>query len=377
MAVLIVCDPADIHVSAIGWALEHYGVRAIRWHPAPPWAPAGSIRFESGSVDYRFAAAGGEIAPRSIDAVWMRRWPNPVCPPGFGDGEKIAARDASAAFHAGLLELLPRDILWANPLRGRASASFKLRQLAAAVAVGLPIPRTLVTDDGAQAREFAASGRDGQMVYKPFHAFFWERPGHEVYHTVTTPVGEADFDDPQSLLWSPGIFQTFIAKAFELRVAVFGRTCVAAKIFDQDPIDWRTRQFDMKVAPYALPEAVELRLHALMERLGLTMGMADFIVTPEGEHIFLEVNEQGQFLWAEQMCPDLPLLDTCARFLAGGDPGFDSEPAPGSGPLYGAFLATAFDTFREEERRFFEAGGTYASPTLKDDGAKQKEPGAD
>lgn len=369
MTVLIVCDPADIHVSAVAWALEAGGVRAIRWHPAAPWASPGVVRFEPGSIDYRFTAAGGAIEPGAIDAVWMRRWPKPAFPPDISEADRTAARNAQIAYHGGLLELLPRGILWANPLRARASASFKLRQLAAAVAVGLPIPRTMVTDDAARARYFTASQGEGRVVYKPFHAFFWERPGHEVRHTVTTPVGEADFDDPQSLLWSPGIFQTFVPKAFELRVAMFGRTCVAAKIYDQDPVDWRTRQFDMKVAPYVLPEGVLRRLHALMERLGLTMGMADFIVTPEGEHVFLEVNEQGQFLWAEQMCPDLPLLATCARFLAGGDPRFDAEAVPGCGPRYGDFLDAGFEAFREEERRFFEAGGSYASPTIREDGA--------
>lgn len=112
MAVLIVCDPADIHVSAVAWALERYGVRAIRWHPAPPWAPAGSVRFESGSVDYRFAANGGEITPSSIDAVWMRRWPRPVFPAGFDDSDTIASPKRAGRLSSGAAgAAAPRDLM--------------------------------------------------------------------------------------------------------------------------------------------------------------------------------------------------------------------------------------------------------------------------
>ncbi len=38
---------------------------------------------------------------------------------------------------------------------------------------------------------------------------------------------------------------------------------------------------------------------ALMRRLGLEYGAADFRATPDGEHVFLEVNPAGQFLFIE------------------------------------------------------------------------------
>ena len=365
MAVLIICDPVDVHSSALAWALKQHGAEPILWHPAPPWAPAGSIRFNSASVDYRFAGTGGEITPASIDAVWMRRWPKPVFPAGFGESDQRASRAELQAYHGGVLELLPRDILWANPLDARRSANYKPRQLAAAVAVGLAIPETIVTDDAAQAKAFAAS-RPGEVIYKPFYSFFWERADKEIFQSVTTPVTAADFDDPQALIWSPGIFQAFVAKAYELRVSVFGRTCVSAKIFDQDPIDWRTRQSDMKIAPYRLPDAIERKVHALMDALGLVMGMVDFIVTPAGDYVFLEVNEQGQFLWVEEACPELPLLDIAARFLASGEPRFEAGPSRGAGPRYDVFVAEESETYLEGKQAFVAAGGILDHALLKD-----------
>ena len=366
MAVLIICHPVDIHASAMAWALQKCGTDALLWHPAPPWTPAGAARFDSASVDYRFPAKGGSISPSSVDAIWLRRLPKPVLPAHFRESDKAASRNELLAFHAGILELLPRSILWANPLDGRRSAHYKPRQLAAAMSVGLSIPRTIMTDDATQARDFVASRPEGQVIYKPFHPFHWERPGNEIYHTGTTPVAVADFGDPQALIWSPGIFQEYIPKAYELRVSLFGRTCVAAKMLSQDPVDGPPRETTMTVAPYQLPEAVERKLQALMDELGLVMGMVELIVTPGGEYVFLEVNEQGQFLWLEQMCPELPLLDIATRFLASGNPRFKAEAVPGSRIDYGRFLEEEGDRFRQEKQDFLSSGGNPENRLLND-----------
>src|SRR6267378_654 len=56
-------------------------------------------------------------------------------------------------------------------------------------------------------------------------------------------------------------------------------------------------------------------LAAGAELLGLAFGCIDLIVTPEGEHIFLEVNEMGQFLWVEQDEPRSELLRCFATLL--------------------------------------------------------------
>ena len=65
----------------------------------------------------------------------------------------------------------------------------------------------------------------------------------------------------------------------------------------------------------ALPRAVEERCIALMRKLGLAFGCIDLIVTPEGEDVFLEVNEMGQFLWVEHSEPRSELLRCFATLL--------------------------------------------------------------
>jgi hypothetical protein len=48
-----------------------------------------------------------------------------------------------------------------------------------------------------------------------------------------------------------------------------------------------------------LPEKFRDRLLAFHSRARLVYGAYDFIVTPGGEYVFLEVNQVGQWLWIE------------------------------------------------------------------------------
>ena len=51
--------------------------------------------------------------------------------------------------------------------------------------------------------------------------------------------------------------------------------------------------------PYDLPPEAEAPLLALMDFYGLNYGAADFILTPDGRHVFLELNPSGEFFWLE------------------------------------------------------------------------------
>jgi hypothetical protein len=53
-----------------------------------------------------------------------------------------------------------------------------------------------------------------------------------------------------------------------------------------------------------------------MADLGIVYGTFDFIVTPDEELVFLEVNEAGQTFFMEQIYPDMQVIDAFAHFLA-------------------------------------------------------------
>jgi hypothetical protein len=114
-------------------------------------------------------------------------------------------------------------------------------------------------------------------------------------------------------------------------VTVLGREVVTARILSQETkegrLDWRRAYRELRMEEGALPAVERERCFALMERLGIVFGCFDFIVTPEGEHVFLEVNEMGQFLFVEEYT-GLPLLDAFCDFLIAADPGFTYRPEP-------------------------------------------------
>jgi glutathione synthase/RimK-type ligase-like ATP-grasp enzyme len=51
-----------------------------------------------------------------------------------------------------------------------------------------------------------------------------------------------------------------------------------------------------------------------MEHFGLNYGALDLILTPDGRHVFLEVNPVGEFFWLER-CPGLPISKAIADIL--------------------------------------------------------------
>jgi hypothetical protein len=143
--------------------------------------------------------------------------------------------------------------------------------------------------------------------------------------SFTSRLTEDQLVEDDLLRSAPGIYQQMVHKAFELRITIMGRCVLAAQIASQDTqdgkLDWRRAPEEIKARPFDLPAGVADLCLQLMSKLGIVFGCFDFIVTPDGEYIFLEVNEAGQFLFLEQET-GLPLLDRFSDFLLCGQPDF-------------------------------------------------------
>lgn len=74
----------------------------------------------------------------------------------------------------------------------------------------------------------------------------------------------------------------------------------AVRIDTKNKIDWRLDYQNHKYTLIACPENVIRKCYQMMTDFNLIFGAFDFIVTPENEWIFLEVNPNGQWLWLEQ-----------------------------------------------------------------------------
>ena len=132
--------------------------------------------------------------------------------------------------------------------------------------------------------------------------------------------------DDACLRLGPSIFQPEIKKAFELRVLFIGSTIFAVKIDsqrDKKSIDWRKDYLSLPPCSiFELPRSLVDSTHAYIKESGLRYGSIDMIVDLDGQYHFLEVNETGQFLWIEELLPDLPLLDCFCSYLIARNDGF-------------------------------------------------------
>lgn len=229
--------------------------------------------------------------PLRVTSVWLwRLWParldDRLSPP-----HAQAARRESAAALRGLLDLLS-DVPWIDAPDAGQDAENKTRQLRLARAVGLAIPPTLITADGDAVRAFFAE-HNGRIIAKLQTSLVHSMTGQG--GLPTRLLSRADLDALPGLAHCPMVFQRYIEKALELRVAwVDGQAFVGALDGSRCGVDWR---YDCSAPwlPHTLPPDVHARLGRLMARLGLRQGALDLIVTPSGEYVFLEVNPHGEW----------------------------------------------------------------------------------
>lgn len=200
----------------------------------------------------------------------------------------------------------------------------KVTQLMVADEVGLTTPETCYTCDLSVAAALA-DAHGGQVVYKPFAPYLAEPKSATCVTELFTQVLSADelraqVDDAS--VPTPGIFQPYVDKAFELRVVYVGGTIFACRIESQRSAianrDWRRYDLDNTPhLPHDLDPHVGGQIDDLMKRMDLRFGSLDLIVTPEGDHVFLEVNPGGQFDWIAALT-GYPIYERLADLLIEG-----------------------------------------------------------
>ena len=210
--------------------------------------------------------------------------------------QAACAQESSAALR-GFLENL-HEARWLDDLQRIEQAENKLRQLKVARKVGLRIPRTLVTNNSQEVREFFQAV-EGKMIAKLLTPLSTSMEGSSFF-LYTSIVKAEDLLEVEALRYSPMIFQEQIPKLRELRVVfVEGNLFVGAldaSRYSATTMDWRRATLaNSPWEPDELPDEVTRGLNALMAKLGLGFGAIDLIETPDGEYVFLEVNPTGEW----------------------------------------------------------------------------------
>lgn len=180
-----------------------------------------------------------------------------------------------------------------------AQDSNKITQLEFAQKVGLQIPETLITTKRQEALMFFKK-HQGKLITKGINELLVVAKGIDHYATGTNKVKASDIQLlPDSFY--PTLFQKLEEKRYEIRSFYFFGEIYSIAIFSQEDaqtkIDFRNYndQTPNRNIPFILPNGIKEKTIQLVKQLGLDSCSLDFIVTPTGEFIFLEVNPVGQF----------------------------------------------------------------------------------
>ncbi len=315
MTVLINAGTHDTHAKAVVWGLRRKGTTVF--HLASDrfcQTTAFSIRVGAAQSGATLAIDGETVALDQLSAVWHRRPFEALQNAGVQPEDEVFARGESQLMREGLyrsLELVPA----VNPLDALVRAENKIHQLKHAAELGFQLPATLISGSPEDVRGFLA--QHAECIYKPLRGHVWKSDSAR-RATYTAKVSEADLPADSLLRAAPGIYQARVEYAFEVRAQFFGRQCAAIRIEQptDGSLDWRRSQGTIDTCEVVdVPLDKQQRCHRLMEALGLVAAGFDFLVTDDGRWIFLEINQAGQFLFVEQWCPGLPMLDMFCEFI--------------------------------------------------------------
>jgi len=326
--ILIATVVGDIHATAVAVALERMGHRPLLWFASDvPVQAAASIHLLPGA-----AAAPAlvlDLPDRSTDAIdtyWHRRRGEPVVDVPLVPSDRDIAERESQRMVTGVMDTLSQTAFAVNALRAARNAEDKIGQLRLARQLGLELPETLISNSPGRVRRFVAVHEGDGVIVKNFAPICWMGEG-SVALNFTARLTADMLPDDAMLRLTPAIYQAQVPKAYEVRLTCMGHEQVAVALESQSEaaarLDWRgVAPRHLGIHRIEVPSEVAARCRAYLAEMDLRFGCFDFIVTPRGDWVFLEINQMGQFLWVEEAAPEIPLLQMFCDFLVARDPCF-------------------------------------------------------
>lgn len=298
--ILVLTKAFDPHVDPVAEELRRRNVPMIRLNPADfPRHIQLAAQISSSSAGWQgpliLQNQAHDLA--DIRSIWYRR-PTPYVAPR----EYLPPVRAFLALEnlRGFFGVL-QGPFWVSPRGAIQAAEFKPAQLEAARALGFQVPRTLITNDPtAVLAFFDACG--GAIISKAVARGVVDPEGHYLKEQPrfmhTSQVAREDLNDLEGVRACAHLFQQKIRKAMDLRVTVIGQQVFAVGIrahTDEAALDWRRGYGSLTYSIEEFPRELEQKMLQLVRGFGLQYSSADFILTPDGEYIFVELNPNGQF----------------------------------------------------------------------------------
>ncbi len=326
--ILTVTNRADLHADIVEQKIKAEGGNPFRLNYEEfPRQFALTLEFIRGRWEGSLShlPTGDTLSLSDVGAVWMRKKADfgfvsePLAPQ-----EKAYAEAETEHILFSLLYSL--DCYWMSHPVALRGASWKGEQLLRAARMGFSVPSSMVTNRRTSVESFrtsAASGIIFKALSSPSLAAYDVSPEHRIAGAVPTTRITGEHEDMLDFVAElPCFFQHYVPKQHELRVTVIGDQAFAARIHSQDDprtaTDFRDFSAEILYEAAILPPEVERRCLAFVASYGLTYGALDLIVTPEDEIVFLENNPVGQFLFVEQLVPELDMTGALAACLVRG-----------------------------------------------------------
>ncbi len=261
---------------------------------------------------------GVSLDMADVSSVWYRRPMFPEIPKEITSPQAQRYIEEETHYYLKCLWRMLGDRNWVSPPWAISWAQTKLAQLKIAKELGMTIPSTLVTTDPDEVVSFYKRHKRN-IVVKPFKESFFDYGDGKTSTIFTSKVTKKDLEKIDQVRYAPTFFQENIKKVYELRVTVFGEEVFAARTDSQnDPkkkIDWRhVSQNPLIWEETSISNTIRDQSVAMVKRFGLKFGALDFAVTPKGEHIFFEINPNGQWAWLEIQL-GVPMSDSLIKLL--------------------------------------------------------------
>ena len=321
MKFVIFTQPFDVHAAFVSEALSRRGHEVISF---------GACNFpDRSSATISFSAEktcqitfGDNFAGNSqlnlADVIWLRRQETVQAPTTAHNEDKEIIDKECRHFINSLFSSCEHvgSSFWVNAPSAKAKATNKALQLAICQSIGFRFPETIMTNDGDEIIKFYTD--TGKIIYKSFGPIYWTKRDR-THSSFTTILDEENIYQAAESTSCPGIYQRYIEKKFEVRVTSMGDNHVAVRLnrdFDSEA-DWRVRIGTGKLIAelLELPKVVSDFCTEFKQKMGLEFGCFDFVVDLNDDWFFLEVNEQGQFLWVQEINGEIPMLAHFVNFL--------------------------------------------------------------
>lgn len=314
--ILILSDKFDTHADLVCSKLKEKDSNFFRFNLDTDSLKKSFVSFEN--QKWSISQEQKLINSSEIETIWVRRpfvevslEEENINDPGFkiwrGEWNKTLLGIYNSLKHAN----------WLNPLARSYQVENKYLQMEYAQKVGFNTPSIIISNEKTKLIEF--SEKHGDVVLKLMNQEFYRDYDGKFKGLYVNKITKDVLDSFENYDENPIVLQEYINKAYEVRYTIIGKDHHVCKIESQKSnlanIDWR--RYDIPNTPhYPMnpPKEIEDKVNNFMELCGIYFGALDFIVSPNGEWYFLEINTMGQWRWIEDLT-DLKISDSIVKFL--------------------------------------------------------------